>query len=822
LPLSLKYVCIHAHLYQPPRENPWLGEVEREKSAAPYHDWNQRITRECYYANTASRVLRRERISEIVNNYEKISFNFGPTLFSWLERQEPDVYRKIVESDATSAKQHSGHGNAIAQVYNHSIMPLNSPRDKETQILWGIRDFEYRFGRKPEGIWFAETAVDSESLSIAARHGIKFTLLAPSQAGKIRRLDRNRTAGTVAPDNDEDGWQGFSDGVDTARPYIFRPDEESEIAIFFYHGALSHSVAFNSALADGINFGNSILNAFSADGKGGDEARIVSIGTDGESYGHHHRFGEMALSSAIKTIEATGDVKVCNFGEFLEKHPPAWEVKIVENSSWSCAHGVERWRSDCGCTTGSEPGWNQKWRGPMREAVEYLKNKLDAIFEAKGSNYFKAPWEARNDYVGMILEREGRAGDKFFEKHSAKPLNDAEVTLALKLLEMQSAAMKMFTSCGWFFADICGLEAMQVLKYSAKAIDLAKEFMEEDIESRFVETLARAKSNFASEGSGADIYLARIKPLSTDPMRVAAQGIIINSLKNEEFRLKRLYRFNLSIIEADRREIKEKVLTVGRLLMEEMVTREKREFQFAVLNLGKHDFKCYLKPNSDSDDYTRTKEDLVQGFQTRSISAFQKTINSKFPSESFSFASLFEKERNSVMEMLTFDVKEQIGNSYDNLFNKHKKFMESFIERDTAVPEEILVAAKYVFEKRLNGLFADIESLEDYDKLVAIFNEAKKWGVRLGYGALRENVLRFLTTHLKKLCFDGECKCPIMQISKIVVLLKEHEVFLDDWEIGNLLYPHFLAAKDPQHKFNAVISQCEEILELMRFYNFDV
>ncbi len=369
-------ICIHAHFYQPPRENPWLEEVEREKSAAPFHDWNQRITRECYATNGTARILKEGKIYRIVNNYEKISFNFGPTLLSWLERHEPDVYRMILDADRASVNARNGHGNGIAQSYNHSIMPLNSRRDKETQIIWGIRDFQHRFGRKPEGMWFAETAVDSETLMLAAKHGIKFTILAPRQAEKIRLLE---PAGE---------WTDADDSLDSSKPYLFRgAGGEDEIAVFFYDGPLAHSVAFGGALHNGLFMGKDFLKK-----AGKTQGGLLHIATDGESFGHHHRFGEMALSAAIGVIESAGKAILTNYGKYLEEHPPAYEVKIVENSSWSCEHGVERWKADCGCSTGNGPGWNQKWRAPLREGLNNLKERLDDVFEKEASRYLRSPW----------------------------------------------------------------------------------------------------------------------------------------------------------------------------------------------------------------------------------------------------------------------------------------------------------------------------------------------------------------------------------------------------------------------------------------------
>jgi len=329
------FICIHGHFYQPPRENPWLEEVEQQDSAYPYHDWNERITAECYAPNIASRILdNEERIIDIVNNYSNISFNFGPTLLSWLERHKSEVYQSIIKADKESQKKFSGHGSALAQVYNHMIMPLANTTDKRTQIIWGIKDFKYRFGRKPEGMWLAETAVDLETLDIMAELGIKFTILAPHQAHRIRKIGSN-------------DWQDVSNQkIDTKQPYLCQLLSGRSIALFFYDGPISHDVSFVNLLDNGEDFANRLLSTFSEN----QYPQIVNIATDGETYGHHHKYGEMALTYCLHYIESNNLARITIYGEYLDKFPPLYEVELYENSSWSCSHGVERWKGNCGCT----------------------------------------------------------------------------------------------------------------------------------------------------------------------------------------------------------------------------------------------------------------------------------------------------------------------------------------------------------------------------------------------------------------------------------------------------------------------------------------
>ncbi|MCX6572828.1 MAG: DUF3536 domain-containing protein, partial [Candidatus Aminicenantes bacterium] len=435
-----RFICIHGHFYQPPRANAWLEEIEVQDSAAPYHDWNERVSAECYAPNSAARILgARDRIVDIVNNYASISFDAGPTLLSWLERANPEVYRAILEADRTARDRFHGHGTAMAQAYNHIIMPLATSRDKRTQILWGIRDFESRFGRRPEGMWLPETAVDLESLDIMAEHGILYTVLAPHQAAEVRELGGG-------------AWTDVGGGrVDPKRPYLCRLPSGRTIALFFYDGPISHDLAFGDVLRNGVKFAERLVAAFS--GAGG-RAELVHIATDGESYGHHHRFGEMALAYALHHIEKNGLAEVTVYGDYLERFSPTDEIRIVENTSWSCGHGVERWRSDCGDCSGMQPAWNQKWRAPLREAMIWLGDRAAEVFEAGLGAYAPDPWAVRDDYIRLILDRSPGSVEAFFADHIRRPLSPTDKVRVLKLLELARHAMLIFTSDGWFFDDI--------------------------------------------------------------------------------------------------------------------------------------------------------------------------------------------------------------------------------------------------------------------------------------------------------------------------------------------------------------------------------
>ena len=493
-----RYVCIHGHFYQPPRENPWLETVELQDSAYPYHDWNERVTAEAYAPNARSRILDGEgRIVKAVNNYSRISFDFGPTLLAWMEAAAPEVYRAVLDADRESMERFSGHGSAIAQAYGHLIMPLANSRDKHTQVLWGIRDFEHRFRRRPEGMWLPETAVDLETLDVMARLGIRFTILEPQQAASVR------PAG-------ESSWQDVSNGrIDTTRACFARLPSGRRIDLFFYDGPMSRAVAFEGLLGSGEQFAERVAAAFS------DERswpQLVNVATDGESYGHHHRHGDMALAYALDRIESEGLARLTNYGEYLERHPAEHEVEIAENTSWSCGHGVERWRSDCGCATGAHPDWNQGWRRPLREALDWLRDQIAPLYEEHAKQLLTSPWSARDDYIDLILDRSAESFGQFFSRHALRPLGHQERTRALKLLELQRHAMLMYTSCGWFFDDISGIESTQVIRYAGRAVQLGQELFGDGIEDGFLRRLEEAQSNVPEAGNGRTVYERAARP----------------------------------------------------------------------------------------------------------------------------------------------------------------------------------------------------------------------------------------------------------------------------------------------------------------------
>lgn len=491
-------LIIHGHFYQPPRENPWTGVVETEPSAGPFHDWNDRITAECYAANAAARVG-----NVIVNNYEKISLNFGPTLLSWLEDSHPETYERILKADRAGVRERSGHGNAVAQAYGHAILPLCNARDRLTQVLWGIADFRHRFGREPESLWLPETACNDETLSLLIEEQLRYVILAPGQAERYRPLDSTE-------------WHsGAGGGIDVSKAYRYfhRDGSGRGITVFFYDGPLARAIAFEKALVSSTALVQMFRQASHGAGRTG---ALVNIAVDGETFGHHFKFGDLCLAHAVEVEAPRAGFELTNYGQYLDRFPPEFEVELNhgpdgEGSSWSCVHGVSRWVRDCGCHTGGGPGWNQKWRGPLREALNFLRDEAAREFEREGRELFLDVWEARNCYIKVILSK-GSSRSNFLHHQAKRALSPREENRALTLLEMQRAALLMFTSCGWFFSDISGLEPIQVLKYACLVIDLMNDLGLTSPRRRFLEILAEAKSNRSELGNGADVYRVMVEP----------------------------------------------------------------------------------------------------------------------------------------------------------------------------------------------------------------------------------------------------------------------------------------------------------------------
>ncbi|HEV2576018.1 MAG TPA: DUF3536 domain-containing protein [Acidobacteriaceae bacterium] len=709
-PAPLRFVCVHGHFYQPPRENPWLETVEMQESAAPYHDWNDRITSECYAPNGASRIQNEQtQIIRIINNYARMSFNFGPTLLSWLAEFAPRTYRMILDADSASMERYSGHGSALAQVYNHIIMPLANERDARTQIRWGIADFEHRFGRTPEGMWLAETAVSRKVLDLMAQEGIRFTILAPHQCARIRPLPESDAHGSSSASGNGSGpseiaWTETPNAsVDPTRPYLVKLDEGRSIAVFFYDGPASRSIAFEGLLHSGQDFAKRLLDGFSAQ-KPADEPQLVHVATDGESYGHHHRHGEMALSYAMHWIEENRDARLTNYGEFLERFPPRWEAEVFDDSSWSCAHGIERWRSNCGCN-GGKPGWNQLWRGPLREALDLLRDHSATLAEEVAAPLLKDLWTARDAYIRVILNRSPEHVDRFFEEHATHELSPEERITALELLELERYTQLMYTSCGWFFDEISGIETVQIIAYAGRALQLAAKLFGEPgrkLEEDFLATLLRAQSNVAEVGNGAEVYRRFVTTRRVDMEHVGAH-YAISSMFRAYPSSGQLFCYDVHRNSYDLLTSGHGRVALGRAVVRSRITEETEEICFAVLHLGDQNLSAAVKRFYPSDETSWST--FLKGARTAvrraNLPELIRLIDPFFGGTLYSLTSLFADEQHRILTSILNQTLEQVESSLIRIYEEHATLLHFLGESNVAAPPALALTATFAINASL-------------------------------------------------------------------------------------------------------------------------
>jgi alpha-amylase/alpha-mannosidase (GH57 family) len=705
-----KYICIHGHFYQPPRENAWLEVIEVQDSAHPYHDWNERIASECYAPNAASRILENGVIKDIVNNYSRISFNFGATLLSWMEENDPETYEAILEADRESQKIFNGHGSAIAQVYNHIIMPLANKRDKETQILWGIRDFAHRFNREPEGMWLAETAVDIETLELLAKHHIKFTILAPRQAKSFRKIG-------------EESWHELNGtGINPRKPYRINLPSGKTIAVFFYDGEISQGVAFDGLLNDGEKFSSRLRNAFDSSD---DEPQLVHIATDGESYGHHHKHGDMALAFCLDHIQRLKNNHLMNYGQFLEKFPPLYEAQIHEYSSWSCAHGVERWRSNCGCNTGGNPYWNQKWRKPLREALDWLRDELITIYEREASSVLKDPWEARNDYINVILRRSEDNIRKFLKDHCIK---DVEQNRVFRLMEMQRNALLMYTSCGWFFDEVSGIETIQILQYACRAIQLLHQTAGANFEEEFISRLEQAPSNVPNLENAGNVYRRHVLPSKTNLQRVGMHYAVA-SLFEEDPENTPIFNYTTVNESFLLKEAGEQKLSLGITRVKSNVTRSERRIAFAVVYLGKHNIIGNLALDMSEEDFESMKVRVVSAFEESRIGDVLGLMQTYFGPDKYTLWQLFKDEKRKVLDLITSQSMRELEESLRRTYNRDYPLVNALSNNDIPIPRAYTTTFEYILNADLIHIFeSDKINVKELER---IMGELEKWGLSI-------------------------------------------------------------------------------------------
>ena len=754
--MRTRFICIHGHFYQPPRENPWLDAVETQDSAAPYHDWNERITAECYAPNAASRILdARDRITKIVNNYASISFNFGPTLLSWLDQREAETYAAIIDADRMSRERFSGHGSAIAQAYNHMILPLANARDKTTQVRWGVRDFEVRFGRKPEGMWLPETAVDVESLEALAVENIAFTILEPHQATRWRRIGETK-------------WN--TDAIDPTMAYRCSLPSGRNICIFFYDGPISRAVAFEKLLARGENLAHRLLGAFSDDRT---HVQLVNIATDGETYGHHHRFGDMALAYALDYVNEHKLVRIANYGQFLADNPPAYEAEIAERTAWSCSHGVGRWERDCGCNTGADAGWNQQWREPLRNALDWLRDECAAIFETVGARLLRDPWEARDAYIDVILDRSDETVEAFVANHAA--IDSASPVQILECLEMQRNAMLMYTSCGWFFNDISGIETVQVLQYAGRVIQLAEKLSGRSLELEFLQRIAKAHSNLPAYGDGRQIYESEVKVTRLDLRRVAAHYAVAslfgNFLHDDLVYCYRVAQDDFDIFRAGRAK-----MAIGSVTVTSIITRETASFEFTVIHLGETELTGGVRPAATRDHYDAMKRDLSEDMRVNGISSVIRVLDKYFSEPLLSIRALFRDEQRRILNLLCDATLNEAESAFRQLHERYDPLMRFHAALGVPLPKVLRIAAEFDVNMQLRRLLESSEMpLSDIE---TVLRESKAEGVALDESTLI-TLERAIERAAREFSDEPEDLERLERWEAIVSLVREAEVSVD-------------------------------------------
>lgn len=751
--MTKKYVIIHGHFYQPPRENAWLDQIEIQESAAPYHDWNEKITQECYGPNGVSRILNEEKqIVDIVNNYARMSFNFGPTLLSWLEQKSPKVYACILAADVLSQQLFGGHGSAIAQVYNHLIMPLATRADKETQVKWGIYDFEKRFGRKPKGMWLAETAVDTETLEVLAENEIDFTILAPNQCKAIRKI----------------GAKDWANNLDTRRPYLCKLPSGKSIHLFFYDGDRSQGVAFKGFLNNGRFFAEQLLSGFDPKAT---ETQLVHIATDGESYGHHHSNGDMALAYCTHYISQNNKAIITNYSQFLALEETTYEAQIHDNSSWSCIHGVERWRSNCGCETGGQPGWNQEWRVGLRHAIDWLRAAFDELFVEGIKPYHPDPWALRNNYISLFTDRSAENVVLFFEQNFGQQFDAGTTTHIIRMLEMQRNSLYMQTSCGWFFTELTGIETVQILQYANRGIQLAEEESDTKLEGAFLNILATAKSNLVEHGTGADIYK---KWVSTKRLSLTQVGMhyAVSALFEEDSREITVLNYVCESLKLYRKEAGTYMLVTGATRVRSRVTGSKKFFHYAILYLGNHHIIGSTATQLTEEAFESIVAQIETSFERGNIAQCIDIIKWNFTDRSFSFFNLFRDEQLKLLALVTRDYEKNALTSYEQIYESSYSLLNFMRSENLLIPNMMKRNLETVFQYKLEELFAENGTRFTLTRFKRYAAEILKWNAHLD----SERVLYFASKFLSQ------------RISQFILAENHAQWFDEIYEILETLY----------------------------------
>jgi alpha-amylase/alpha-mannosidase (GH57 family) len=717
-------VVLHAHFYQPPRDNPWTESVEREGSAAPFHDWNDRITAECYATNANARVFGPDnRVIEILNNYSHLSFNIGPTLFAWLQQHHPETCRRIAEADRESAQRNNGHGGAIAQAWSHAILPLCNERDRNTQIRWGIADFRRRFGRLPEALWLPETACDVATAEALAAHGMRYVILSPHQAERMRPLA-------------EGAWADVSDGsIDPRRAYRLNLPRGRSIACFFYDGPTAHAVSFEGVLDTSSGFAERLLSA--ANGASGSE-HLVHVATDGETYGHHRKFAERSLAYFIWKEAADHGLELTNYAAWLDRASVSHEVEIKrgpmgEGTAWSCAHGLGRWTRDCGCHSGKEQGWSQAWRGPLRTAFDLLRDHAADVLQSLGGDVIGDVWSARDDYIDVILDPTREARDVFLRKHARTELSGHVRTRVFKLLEAHRMTQLMYASCGWFFDDIAGLESKQVMRYAARATQLLDDITGRRFMPRLIEALAEGRSNIPTEGNGADVMRRRVLRSEVGThVRIAerASRQLFSDVPPSETDPA----FNVETLDHASFERGSAKVVVGRARVTRTRTESTEEVTYAAATLTERDMHCGIKTGVGREVFVALVEDATACFQQPTPTELIRLIDRHLGPVYYSLRDLSEQARSDFIEKEMNGLLARLGATYSFMYDEHRRTIEALEIAGVEVPGELKLIAQYTLARRLDSAVIEARSASDPDMIrsaTSIARAARELGVPL-------------------------------------------------------------------------------------------
>jgi len=846
-----KCLVIHGHFYQPPRENAWTESIQRQESAgSPYHDWNERINAECYRTNAFARILdQTDHIVNIVNNYEHMSFNFGPTLLSWLEDHSSATYRRLIEADQASRARCGGHGNAIAQAYNHAILPLCNDRDKITQVRWGIADFRYRFNREPEAMWLPETAVNDATLRVLIDHGMKFVILSPHQARRTRRFavaevksdhkdKKEKTIKTLQTGE----WSGMENGeINTRQAYRwFDKDAEGQpildryLDIFFYDGGIARGVGFEHLLRDAKKFAQRLDHYIGDNGNSAPE--LVSIATDGETYGHHERHSEMGLAYMLHVEAPARNIRVTNYAEFLQENPPAWEVEIKEGpdgegTAWSCAHGVGRWYRNCGCRGDGPPEWTQEWRSPLREALNNLRDELAALTIEKGEPLLKDAWDARNDYIEVILRRTPESFAEFLGKHQKRSLSDQEQLLVINLMEMQRQTQLMYTSCAWFFTEISGLETVQVIQYAARAVHLA-EYVSPGYspEPKFLADLKKARSNHPDYKTGEGVYKKLVKPAVVSFLRLVNTHAI-RTLFSGAPAQEQLYHYAFNRTDLLEKKLEDTTLMIGRAEITSGVTTEKRAYAFALLNRGAGEgVKSFVRRDDGSWNYAETREALMAKFHRVENDILDELVK-RWGDETFDMRDTLAEERQQVINILLSDRLSAVGAFYSQLYEQHRSLMQALRGLGAALPIELSVPARYTLGQQLRDEVEKLRNVTDpeaYKQCLEIARTAQRLGLQLESQRATELFQEMIEARLQQLFNDGSGKT-CKEISTLVDIADRLKLQLDETSVQNHVFAilqqrvdamidRILAAASIEHEYECVAN----FLSLAFRFNFNI